>query len=1444
MGTDAPAEGDAEGPLFFPVDIGRYRHHAPLDTDTEVAGVAALLAPFGARPEPWTADPEERGADAVDDRLEHWSVRAPAGDTVLYWVGHGSADGASTALLAHSRSPNPLTRNGVTPQDLLHHVRTRQLSEGAGWAVVVIDTCDSRRFIELMSAQATTDADVGGFLLVATSQDGAATLGAFRRTLGNVLGVTFRAQDTVNLDDLARELNRALFDRVAIAHTDGTAELRRVWPTQAGHMQAPLDVEAEIESALAAMSADERRHFAAKAAGGELGEQNWYFEGREHERDEILSWLDGAAGGMLVVTGAAGAGKSALLGHVLVHTRPELAAVLTRAGHLAPLPPGVPRAADTVDLAVHLTGATAHALVDRITAAADLGPAPAVATVPELAQWLTGAFAARRSGRTAEPGRPFTVLADALDEAHQPLTLAAEVLGPLSRTPGVRVLVGTRRSTQEGPDRPAPTGQDLLDALGPGPAQGIGGGTKVVTVGPDPEAMTRYIRRRLDVAHENGSLTADPADLDGTARVLGGLDREFLFARLAVHEILGAPELAADPAPLQDCDHRALFARAVARLTARDPVNGLLLEALALARGHGMPDRDGVWATAANALAPDTGGPAVLAGSVTALTVAAAPYLMADLEHGQTVYRLAHRTFAEHFAAPDDGPDERHQHITRHLAGGADTRLPDTPPNPYLVHHLPEHAALAGPDGWESLAAHPRVLDRLDVPALTLHAVLSAFGRHPLPPAVAGVVAHQHLLADAAPGDRTGLRQLGTVRISGDRLPPVEDAPDPRRTWSVRWADIAWEPLHVVLNEASGRVSHMISLTARDGSPLLATYGENTVRIWDPVTLRPTGPPLTGHNAGVSAMAAFTGEDGRPLLATAGRDGTVRVWDPATHAQVGPPLTGHEGSVNALTTFTGQDGRPRIATAGGDKTVRVWNPATASQVGASLTGHVHAVDAITTFTGSDGRARLASLDAYAIRIWDPVTRRQSSRPYVETDFGLRRLVAFTGPEGRDLLATVRRQARPPEIFFLDPDTGSRHEIDWIVPGPRPRTPADTFIPEPEGQAVIGIPGPDGHTLLAVQAEGRVGLWDPVNRCESAPLVTGTMGPLDALAAFPGPDGRTLLATADRGRVRVWDRVTTGPGRAAADSQDPEVKVLASIPSSDGRVLLAASDGRDSVRIWDTGTSTPTGPALTGHFLGVTALTGFRGSAGEPLLASACHTGEVLLRDPVTRAQLGPAIRGGRHFGDALNSVGSMAAFTGADGRSQFLALCLGKAVRLVNLTTRKRIRQAIRHTDAVYAVAAFADPTGRPLLATGGKDGAVRIWDPATRTQVGPPLTGHAGSVNAMTVFTGKDGPLLASCGNDGTTRIWDPRARAPVGPPFTGYGGTTVVALPGPDGRHLLASAGSGTVLIWDPLSREVRHTIGVPINSIQLAVAGPDLAVAGWEGLVVIRVEGDGQP
>jgi WD40 repeat protein len=83
----------------------------------------------------------------------------------------------------------------------------------------------------------------------------------------------------------------------------------------------------------------------------------------------------------------------------------------------------------------------------------------------------------------------------------------------------------------------------------------------------------------------------------------------------------------------------------------------------------------------------------------------------------------------------------------------------------------------------------------------------------------------------------------------------------------------------------------------------------------------------------------------------------------------------------------------------------------------------------------------------------------------------------------------------------------------------------------------------------------------------------------------------------------------------------------------------------------------------------------------------------------------------------------------------------------------------------VYAVAVVPLPDGRVLLATGSHDDTVRLWDPATGTQVGDPLTGHTSEVIAVAAVPLPDGrTLLATGSRDRTVRLWDPATRAAIG--------------------------------------------------------------------------------
>ena len=93
------------------------------------------------------------------------------------------------------------------------------------------------------------------------------------------------------------------------------------------------------------------------------------------------------------------------------------------------------------------------------------------------------------------------------------------------------------------------------------------------------------------------------------------------------------------------------------------------------------------------------------------------------------------------------------------------------------------------------------------------------------------------------------------------------------------------------------------------------------------------------------------------------------------------------------------------------------------------------------------------------------------------------------------------------------------------------------------------------------------------------------------------------------------------------------------------------------------------------------------------------------------------------------------------------------------------------------------------MLASAGRDGTVRLWDPSTGEPIGQPLTGHDRPVRAVCAVPNPDGKsLLVSAGEDGTVRLWDARTGESLRHVMADNGLVwALCAVPDRDGRTLL---------------------------------------------------------
>jgi len=333
----------------------------------------------------------------------------------------------------------------------------------------------------------------------------------------------------------------------------------------------------------------------------------------------------------------------------------------------------------------------------------------------------------------------------------------------------------------------------------------------------------------------------------------------------------------------------------------------------------------------------------------------------------------------------------------------------------------------------------------------------------------------------------------------------------------------------------------------------------------------------------------------------------------------------------------------------------------------------------------------------------------------------------------------------------------------------------------EGTQVLATGGIDGEVWLWLLDPGTTRTVSMSSSSAPTPKLWGAWGRVDdKLVLATGGDDDTVLFLSsnlegsDPSEVTFADKAATHGFPVLPLSSPPQLFSLESMAEGtpgghsgptlwgawgqvEGAPVLATGGADGTVRLWDPATHTDT--VLTGHHFGRVFWGAWGQVEGAPVLATGAEDGKVLLWDPAARTvRLSLTGHTGRVLWGAWGQVkGAPVLATGGEDRTVRL-WHTDAEILLANRAGRADHRppvDLVGHTGRVLW-GAWGQVEGAQVLATGGEDGTVRLWDPDPGSQLGVALAGHTGPVLWGTWGLVKGTPVLATGGEDGTVRLWD----------------------------------------------------------------------------------------
>ncbi|MEV4996913.1 caspase family protein [Streptomyces niveus] len=786
-------------------------------------------------------------ADDFEDALADWcdGAELTADDTVvLYYAGHGDLPDAGNYRLACAGTVENKPRSWLAP----HNLEATLGASPVRNVLFVIDACNAAAGAGDIASAAASFAAVrprgagggaGTWVMASARHRDLADDGAFAAELVSVCAVGDGAsQRFLSPALLADRINRSFEragrrQRASCSLADQTAQ-PPFFPNPAFDPSAETDADGRLGGDVS----DRASHFEPRGRGVEhVSDPGSYFTGRGHALAALRTHLAATDERRpLVVTGAPGSGKSAVLGKIVLEGEGD----------------------DTsrIDVSINMRHQTLHDVVERLASAADV----TATTVPTLLTALAG----RR--------RPFRIVADSLDEAGpgdgkaEARNIAWELLRPLAAVPCVRLVIGSRREL-------------LLH---------IGDRAPVIdldsTEYADDTSIAEYAERVLTDAgspYEKAPEVARTVAVEVAARA----GQCFLVARMTTTALMRdtpiditvpgwAERLPSDVSGALDA-----YLERLPR--GRKPTALALLTALAFGEGHGLP-RAGVWAQVASRLS----GEALTEAHIDELLDEDGSYLTVVEQDGRKYFRLYHQELTAHLQTRT----LRFRDLADIQQCFVDTLLDLVPiraeepcwdrAHPYVRGHLATHAAAAG-----------TIDDLIEDPAFVLAADVSGllpavrYARHGSVPALV-IERCSDLLRTGAELDRAaqlafiaetyGAREFAlraaALSASVDRL-----WVEPRRVTPHRIIGQHGSGDNSTTSLSGGWVIEEVGTSRGRRVVLAAPPSAAYVYVWG--LDDPSQSAMLPHPSPVQGLAVLGTCGDEPLTVTLDKGGSLRVWD-------------------------------------------------------------------------------------------------------------------------------------------------------------------------------------------------------------------------------------------------------------------------------------------------------------------------------------------------------------------------------------------------------------------------------------------------------------------------------------------------------------------------------------------------------------------------------------